>query len=325
MKFRWGIVGVGNIASDFITALEHVPEAEVLCVGSRNIQKAEAFVKKFPNRTIKPYGSFEEIISDPNVDILYIAVPPVAHKEISILALQKGKNLLIEKPFAMNEKEATEIVQVAREKNLFVMDGLWTRFFPATQKVRDLIVSGVIGDVIIVQADIGYNAPEEYIQKIPGTLLDIGVYPINIASMVYGGCSPTFISAQVEKFPSGIDSTTILTLNFKPGQKASLYFTFKANTPIEANIIGTKGRIRMHYPFTSCTKISVKVDQQNEFYKEFPLPVSKGSYNYPNSVGLHYEAQHVQECIAQGLKNSPILSLEETLKIMKVMDDVTKQ
>jgi len=328
-RWNWGIIGSGKIASDFVASLEFAPEANVVAVGARDKKDAEAFAKKFPNYAITPYGSYQDVVSDPKVEIVYITTLHPLHKEGAILALNHNKHVLIEKPITINGKELEQILQVAKAKNLFVMEAMWTRFIPAICKVREIISSGEIGDVVLVNADMGFNAP--YIPRLMepelggGALLDIGVYVIALASMVLGPKLPEKILGQSTPLKTGPDATTVIQLAYPSGKFANLSVTLRSVTPCEAWICGTKGRIKICSPFWCSMKIIVCKEGEQEKELEFPLPHSNHTFNFKNSVGLHHQAKHVMERLNQGHKESNIISTAESQVVMEIMDEIRRQ
>ena len=187
---HWGILGPGSISHQFATGLQSVPAAKLLAVGSRFQEKADAFADKFG--APKRHGSYEALAADPDVHVIYIATPHPQHKDAALLCLEHGKAVLCEKPFTVNAKEAEEVIASARAKDLFVMEAMWSRFFPAMAHVRKLIADGAIGEARMLQADFGFRAgvnPESRLFNLAyagGGLLDVGVYPISLASMLFG-------------------------------------------------------------------------------------------------------------------------------------------
>jgi len=329
-RVRWGILGTGKIAHDFTQALLYLPDVEVVAVGSRNKQSAESFAKQF--QIPKSYGSYEELSQDPDVEVVYVSSVHPLHMSNSIMCLKNGKHVLSEKPLTMNAKQAEEAIKIARENNKFYMEAMWTRFFPAVEKVRQLIKEGQLGDIKLVFADFGFKHAGNIARLVEdelggGAILDIGVYPISLASMAYGGTFPSKISTTGSLGASGLDTQAAITLEFKPEEVANLACTLFAETPREATIIGTKGSVRFHFPFWCPTKLTVTLEGKPPQDLEFPLVPSKQgqTWNFTNSMGLHYEAAHVNEMIRQGKTESDVISLGESLSIMKIMDEVRRQ
>jgi len=328
-KVRWGILGTGKIAQDFTTALQYVSEAEIVAVGSRNLQSAEDFGNRFNIK--KRHPSYEDLAKDPQVEVIYVSTIHPLHYENTLLCLNHGKNVLCEKPLTVNSHQSEETIKLAREKNLFYMEGMWTRFFPSVMKVRELIANGTLGNIKLVIADFGFKNPGIPRLVQPelggGALLDVGVYPISIASMIFGPGKPSKITSSGFLGPTKVDDQGCVTLTYKEDQQASLIFTLMAETPKECIIIGDKGRVKIHAPFWCSTSISISLNGQEDKREEFPLPeVAKGhTFNFSNSVGMSFEASHVNKMLKEGKKESNIISLDESLTIMRTMDEVRRQ
>jgi len=210
------------------------------------------------------------------------------------------------------------------------MEGMWTRFFPAAQKVKQLVQDGTLGDIKLVMADFGFKHVGTARLLKPelggGALLDIGVYPISLSSFIFGG-TPSRISAVATLGSTGIDELSAVTLVYKPEQMANLSFTILAETPKEAIIIGDKGRVRMHGPFWCSTKITVTMMDQEDQVIDFPLPEKKegDTFNFRNSIGMQFEAAHVQKMLREKRLESDVITQQESLTIMRTMDTVREQ
>jgi len=328
-KVKWGILGTGKIAQDFATGLQYLPDAEIVAVGSRNQKSADEFGDRF--KIAKRYSSYEALAKDPDVQVIYVSTLHPLHKENSILCLQHGKNVLCEKPLTMNAHQTEEVIKVAKEKKLFYMEGMWTRFFPSIVKVRQLIHDGTLGNIKIVMADFGFKHTGTPRLLQPdlggGALLDIGIYPVSMASMVFGGGAPSHVSSRATLGSTGVDEQTSIILGYKPDQTANLTCTLLAETPKECTIVGDKGRVRIHAPFWCSTKLTVSLVGKEDEVLEFPLPHKKDehSFNFTNSMGMQFEAAHVHQMLKEGRHDSNIISQEESLTIMKTLDEVRRQ
>jgi len=296
-------------------------------VGSRSQKSAEDFGNRF--HIPKRYGSYEALAKDPDVEIIYVSTLHPLHKENSILCLQNGKHVLSEKPLTINAKQADEAIKLAREKKLFYMEAMWTRFFPAVKKLKQLIQDGQLGKIKLVFADFGFkhSGQARLLQEElgGGGVLDIGVYPISLASLVFGGV-PTKIQCAGMVGETGVDYQAAVVLAYGPEELANLSYSILADCPREATIIGDKGRVRLHSPFWCPTKITVTIGDKTEDL-DFPPPENKPGHvwNFTNSVGMNYEAAHVHEMLRQGRTESNVISLDESLTIMKTMDEVRRQ
>ena len=244
---RWGILGAGWIASCF-SAQVIKAGGNIAAVGSRDLQKAQAFQREFPSIN-KAYGSYEELMSDPDIDVIYIATPHAQHHEWAMKCLQHDKPILVEKAFTQNYRQAKEIIDLAKEKNLFVMEAYWTRFLPHIIKVKELIDKGEIGDIVQIIADHGVSFPYDpkhrlYAPELAGgALLDLGVYPISFVQYLLGNA--TRILAAASASPTGVDSNgaAIFEYGNGTGALALLSFGSLASSPVTAAICGTKVRI----------------------------------------------------------------------------------
>lgn len=314
---KWGILGPGAIAHKFVQALLTIEEAEITAVGSRDKNRAEAFSKQYGIE--KSYGSYEELASDPEIDIIYVATPHPFHKECTKLCLDAGKAVLCEKPFTLNAKDTSELVELARKKNLFLMEAMWTRYFPAVEKTREWLKEGIIGDVQILKADLGFGGEHDPKGRLlnpelgGGALLDLGIYPVSFASMVFGA-QPKTIKSLADIGPTGVDEKCTMLFGYDKGEMASLTSTFRSYIVNDAWIFGTRGSI--HIPeFNKPGKAVLSlVDGRTEI---FDSPYE--------STGYQFEAIEAINCIKQGKTESEIMPLDESIAIMKTLDDLRAQ
>jgi len=324
--WRWGILSTGKIAQDFVTALKDVKTAQVVAVGSRNLGDAKAFAKRFNISSV--YGTYEELVQDKNVEIIYIGTPHIFHKDNMVLALNHNKHVLCEKPLTINQAEAKEIVTLAKAKNLFVMEAIWSRFIPSINKVRSLLEEGVIGDIRLVEANFGFRAGRE-VRRLwepslaGGATLDIGIYPIQLASMVYEGAKPSQIFVEGELSDTKVDEQVSVILKYGKGQLATLNFSIAAPLNNVAVITGTKGRIHMRGPMWHCTEqVTLAVQGQKEEVFDFPIPSQGRTYNFHNSSALRHEAEEVHRCLEGKQLESEYMTLQESLTIASIMDHI---
>lgn len=289
---KWGILGTGKIAEKFAFDLQFVPNAKLGAIGSRDVSKAFEFARKYD--TQKAYGSYEELAADKDIDVIYIATPHVCHYENTLLCLEKEKAVLCEKPFAMNEKEVSKMVSKSREKNIFLMEALWTRFLPAIKKAIELIELGVIGEIVHIKSDFGYKAEYDpgwrlFNQSLGGgSLLDIGIYPVFLILMLLG--EPDDIVADAVIGKTGVDELVSAYFKYSNGKMATLYSTLIANTPVETEISGTKGYIRINRMWHMSRSIVLNLNNGSaETFK----------FNYKGN-GYEYEAEEVTNCLLRG-------------------------
>jgi predicted dehydrogenase len=314
---RWGILAPGNISRKFASGLGSLPDTELLAVGSRSQESADAFADKFsiPRR----YNSYEALVADPDIDVVYIGSPHSFHKEHTLLCLNAGKAVLCEKPFAINLSEAQQMVRVAREKKLFLMEAMWTRYLPHMVKVRELIDSGVIGEVRMLKADFGFRTDVNPSGRLfnpelgGGGLLDVGIYPVSLAYQLFG--SPTEIKTFANLGTTGIDEEATMLFRHAKGQMSLLSSAVRLDTPWETFILGTKGRIQIHRPWWSPTNLTLFINGKDPEYIEIDCPLN----------GYNYEALEVGKCLREGKPESSITPLDESLQIMKTLDDLRKE
>ncbi len=313
-KIRWGILGTGRICGEFAAGLQVVPDAELAAVGSRAAASANQFGDKFgiPRR----HASYEALVNDPEIDVVYIGTPHSLHQANSLLCLQAGKAVLCEKPFAINAAQAAQMIELARAKKLFLMEAMWTRFIPLVVRIRQMLAEGIIGELQMLTADLGFRANYDPLNRLfnpelgGGALLDIGVYPISWASMLFG--RPDRITGLAHLGETGVDEQMSVSLGYKGGQLANLYASFKTDSPTEAIIMGSRGRIRVHALMFRPTRLTLSITGQED--KVIELPLEGNGYNY--------QAVEVMNCLRAGQIESQTMPLDETLAIMQTMDQI---
>jgi len=317
-KIRWGILSTGNIAKQFARGLKAIDAAELVAVGSRTQAKADAFGDEFavPRR----HASYERLAHDPDVDVVYVATPHTFHKENSILCLENGRAVLCEKPFTINAREARELIAFARKKKLFLMEAMWTRFLPLYAKVRELLADRAIGEVRMLTADFGFRANFDPKGRLfnpelgGGGLLDVGVYTVSFASMIFGG-APERIASMADIGATGVDEQAGLVLGYDAGRLAVLTCAVRTTTPHEALIMGTDGMIRMHHPFWHGTTLTLSVPGKPDVQMTHPYVGN----------GYNCEAAEVMRCLRAGKTESEIMPLDETFSVMETMDRIRAQ
>jgi predicted dehydrogenase len=309
----WGILGAGRIAGKFATDAKLVPDARLVAVGSRSDEKAADFAAK--NGVERAYGSYAELVADPDVDAIYVATPHPMHCEHTVLALDAGKAVLCEKPFAVTAREARLMIERARQRKLFLMEAMWTRFNPITVQVRRWLAEGRIGEPRMVTIDFGFRAawnPESRLLNpalAGGALLDVGVYVLAYASMIFG--RPAQIQAAAHIGETGVDEQTAMVLRYAGGQLASLTCAVRTSTPQGARIDGTEGVIEIPAFWHATTARLIRP-------KEDPVEAA-------GAHGFQYEIAEATARIAAGQLESPLMPLDETLAIAETMDEVRKQ
>lgn len=313
---KWGIVGLGKIANKFAEGLKSVETADLYAVASRDLEKAREFSTNY--KAEAAYGSYEELMKDETVDVIYIATPHVFHHELSIQCLHHGKAVLCEKPFAMNIEEAEEMISLAREKKVFLMEALWTRFLPHFQFVSEKIASEEFGAIQSLKADFGFSAEFDPKKRLfnkslgGGSLLDIGIYPIFMAYSILG--KPESIEASAEFTETGVDASCRMKFNYANGVQADLFSTLTEKTPTTAEIILEKGSIILQSRFHEPTAVSI-ISEGTKELKDFG--VKENGYNF--------EAAHVSKMLQEGKTESDIWSLDHTRELMFLLDSVRNQ
>jgi predicted dehydrogenase len=315
-KIRWGILGCGNIANKFASDLTLVEDAELVAVASRDDQKAIEFTSKHPAKFA--FGSYEDLVSCPEVDVIYIATPHGFHHEHAMLCIKHKKSVLCEKAFALNVFQAKEMIQAARSGGVFIMEAFWTKFLPQYQKVAAIIKEGQIGEIKLIQADFGFKAPLPLSQRLyepllgGGALLDIGIYPVFLAISLLG--RPIEVCAAIKPFPSGVDQQIVAVLKFASGAVANISATFEAVSPVEGTIVGTDGYLKMTNRFHNATA-------NVELIKNAQV-VDIGEMHRESGYGYQFEARHVGECLKKGLIESTVMSHDDTLLLMETLDRI---
>jgi predicted dehydrogenase len=317
-KIRWGILATGRIAHAFVGGLQAIPDAEIAAVGSRTQAAAEEFGAKYniPRR----HASYEALARDPDVDIIYISTPHPMHAENMVLCLENGKHVICEKPFTINARQAEQAIQKAREKGLFLMDAMWTRFLPAHVRARQIVESGQIGDPWMIAADFGFRVPFDPKSRLfapelgGGALLDVGVYVITFASSFFGMADR--VTAQARRGATGVDEQTIMQLAYPGGQYAALSCAVRLRTPQEAVIAGTEGYLTLPSQWYKTQKLRLSLVDQPEQVIEVPFGVGNG-YNF--------QAEEAMRCIRAGQTESRVMPLDETLANMRIMDAIRSQ
>ena len=311
-KIRWGIIGLGNIANKFAVDLATVENTELVAVASRNMQNANNFAEK--HNAKKAYNSYVALAKDPNVDAVYIATPHSFHKEHAILCLQNKKAVLCEKPFAMNLQEVTEMIAVAKENNVLLMEALWTFFLPHFTYVLDIIKSNKFGKLKSLEADFGfyklYNTESRLFKKEVGggSLLDIGIYPIFAAIATLG--EPENIAANATFFENGADSSCNMVFQYKDA-KATLKSTLLEETPSIAVFTFDKAIVKLNRQFHQSSEITIF---QNDAKEIIP-------FDY-QTIGYNFETEHFNQLLREGKKESNIMTFDFSKSLIKTLDKV---
>jgi predicted dehydrogenase len=315
-RTRWGVLATGGIATKFVEDLKLLPQAELAAVGSRRLETAQEFAKE--HSFARAYGSWVELATDPDVDVVYVATPHTAHHEAAKLCLEAGKAVLCEKPFTLEASTTQDLVDTARANGLFLMEAMWMRTNPAIRRIVDIARSGAIGEITAVTADFGFPAPEDPSHRLNnkalggGSLLDLGVYPITFAQLFLG--DPDRISAFSTLGESGVDETTAMLFGYPTDALAFLASSIAGDHANTATVTGTQGRIELPRGFHHPSRFRLCHGEQVETV-EIAL---RGN-------GLGYEAEEVMRCLDAGLTESPLVPLDASLGVMRAMDTVREQ
>ncbi|MFY1046088.1 Gfo/Idh/MocA family protein [Chryseobacterium sp. GP-SGM7] len=314
-KIRWGILGTGTIAHKFASDLKFVENAELVAVGSRSFENAKAFADKF-NIPLS-FGSYEELVNSDKIDIVYIATPNNLHHPNTLLCLNHGKAVLCEKPFALNEKQALEMINLARGKNLFLMDALWTKFLPHYQKMMEIVKTGILGDIKVVLANFGFRANAEPDSRLlnpelgGGSLMDIGIYNIFTTLDILG--KPDEINVSVNSTEECIDEQCAVIFKYNNGAMASLFSSISANLGTEFEICGTLGRLKLTTPFYDSTSVL-------EHYVDGEKTIIETEKE--DGLGYHYEVRHATNFLLNGMTESSIVPHSDSILLMQTLDQI---
>ncbi len=315
-RVKWGIIGLGNIASQFAADLLLLEDAELTAVASRDLTKAEQFGEKFNASRI--YNSYDLILKDKDVEIIYIATPHNSHAELSIKALENGKHVLCEKPMALSYQDSKRMVEASRKHNKFFMEAFWTRFIPSIQDVLEKVNGGVIGNVNYINADFAFYGSETENKRLfdkelgGGALFDIGVYPLFLSYILLG--NPKEIIAKALKHKSDVDLQTSMILQYETAQSV-LHASIVSDSEMKATISGSKGRIELNAPWFVADGYSLFREGEQEAV--FTLPTLGKGYSH--------EAIECQNCIRNNKIESQLWSHQNCLDLSLIVEEIKTQ
>lgn len=351
---RWGILGSGAMAAAFARGLARVPGASIHAVGSRSLASAEAFASR--QGAAKAHGSYDGLLADPGVDVVYIATVNPSHRGLCLAALDAGKPLLCEKPFTLNAAEAREVVARARQRNLFCMEAMWTRFLPAVARLKELLDGGEIGIPRLFAAQVGYplvvapTARHFDLSLGGGALLDLGVYPISLAFHLFG--RPDSVVGRATLSRTGVDDAEGIILTHPGGRLSILTASVAAATSNDAVVMGTGGMIQLHAPLVRPERLTIRRASPvsagggdgGRLAKLKDSALARGAYRRLGPVfgsikgggpkhlslpcdgnGYSHEAAEVMRCLGKGLVESPVMPLDESVAILEAMDELREQ
>lgn len=313
--YNWAILGCGKIARKFAGDLKLLPNARLYAAASRSLENAQTFAADFGFE--KAYGSYEEMVNDPAVDVVYIASPHSHHFEHAMLCLNHRKAVLCEKAFAINGKEVAQMIEAAKRNNTFLMEAFWTRFQPSFLKVLDIIKSGELGALKMVRSDFAFNAefnPEKRLYNVAlggGSLLDIGIYPIFMSLMTLG--KPSEIKTLAKFCSTGAEESIMMSFAYPGGEIASLVSSFAAHSSTQTEFSFENGFVRLNRRFYTPTSLTY----WKNWEEEKQITFEKGA-----GFGYELEAAHVMECLDKGMIESDWMPLNLSADLMEIMDRV---
>ncbi|WP_317443031.1 Gfo/Idh/MocA family oxidoreductase [Streptomyces collinus] len=317
---RWGILATGGIAAAFAADLVDLPDAEIVAVGSRSLESAEAFAERFG--VTRAYGDWESLAADADLDVVYVATPHAAHRAAAGLCLTAGRNVLCEKAFTLNLREAEELVALAKEHDRFLMEAMWMYCNPLVRRLTALVRDGAIGEVRSVQADFGLAGPFPPAHRLRdpalggGALLDLGVYPVSFAQLLLG--EPDEVVARAVLSEEGVDLQTGALLSWESGALASVHCSIVGGTAVTASVTGSRGRIDVPAGFFHPDRFVLHRDGREP--EEFTAAPADGP-----RTSLRHEAREVMRALRAGEKESPLVPLAGSLAVMRTLDAIRER
>ena len=313
---RWGVIGPGWIAERFIGSLQRNTRQQVVAVASRDLARSTEFAAR--NGVPSAFGSYQELVDDPDIDVVYIATPHNAHYPCALLSLRAGKHTLVEKPLALNAVQATELSELASAQGVFLMEALWTMFLPKFDVIRQLLETGAMGEIKTVLADHGeYFTDDHRIMRSDlagGPLLDLGTYPISFAAWILG--EPATIQASGQPHPAGVNGQASAILANSAGNQAIINTTIFSTTPTTGVIAGTAATLTIPGPYYQPGDMTLTSNTGQV------LTFSEPQISHE---GLHFEAAEVARCITAGLVESPLRLLSDSVATMRIVDEIRRQ
>jgi predicted dehydrogenase len=313
---RWGVVGPGAIATGFADAVAQTDGGTIVAVASRSAERAAAFGDRFaiPSR----YSDYEALAADPHVDVVYVATPQSRHEPDTLTMLEAGKHVLCEKPFALNAAQGARMVAAARARGLFLMEAIWSRYLPAYRSLVDVLAEGRIGEPLLVEADFGFRRPLEPDHRLfdlalgGGALLDLGIYPLQLCSLVLG--SPEHVVADGVVGVTGVDEVNAAILRYSGERLGVIKSAIRVRMSCTARISGTDGWIDLPLLMHCPNSLTVTTSAGSELID--------GSYE---GNGLRFQIEEVHRCLSEGVVESPTMPLDETLDLAATLDSIRAQ
>ena len=316
-QLNWGVLGAGGIAKTFVADCK-AAGINMAAVASRSLDKAQQFAADAGIDVA--YGSYEQLVEDPNIHIVYVATLHPMHAEHALLAINAGKHVLIEKPFTLNAREAEQVAEAARANGVFAMEAMWTRFLPSMLRIEQIIAGGGLGQLRALQADHSQYLPYTRAPRLHepelggGALLDLGVYPVSFANRLFG--KPESISARAKLTDKGVDEIVSAIFTYSDGAEAIVQSNFMALGSNKATVIGSEGRIEIDTVWYNQTSFS-HYNSQGALVERYETKIE--------GRGMHFQALEVEQCVAANKLQSDRMSLDESIQIMQVMDEIRAQ
>lgn len=314
---RWGILGAGGAAALVGADIAASPDCTLAAVAARDGDRAAAFAQRFGVQ--RSYGSYAELVADPDVDVVYVATTHAQHHEHALLALRAGKPVLVEKAFALNARQAREVIEEAGRRQLFCMEAMWLRLHPLVRQAHEIAASGRIGDVVGVRADLSKRFDYDPSGRLfdlaagGGALLDLGVYAAHFAWLLLG--RPDTVTAAGSLAPTGADVTVAMQWGYRDGRVAHLFCSAATDSPYAALINGTQGWIRLDPRLHRGTTLTVHTADGDEVISAPPV----------EGNGYRAEVAEVVRCLRSGALESPVVPLADTVGILAVLDEARRQ
>ena len=314
---RWGVIGLGRIAHKFVQDLAYIHDAQLSAVASTSADRSEAFAKQYGAKY--HYGSYEGILSCPELDVVYIATPHTSHCKLTVMCLEARIPVLCEKPFGMDLREVRQMVWASHANQTFLMEAMWSRFIPGVQKAKEMVERGEIGKLHTIKADFGFNAPLDMEGRLynkslgGGSLLDVGIYPVFLALLLLG--KPKRIHASAKLGVTGVDESCAMLFEYEGGEIGMLHSSIVAKTGVEAYLYGDKGSIYMHSGFYKTQTLTKQLNSGES--EEISVPYQ--------GHGYHFEAREVQACLRAGVLQSSLMPHWFSLDLIGQLDRVRKK
>lgn len=323
MALKWGVAGAGRISHDFVTSIQTLPNTQhrVVAVAAQNKERALKFAQE--HNILKGYNEYEKLGEDGEIDIVYVGNLNTQHYEVCKMLMEFGKNILCEKPLVMNEKQAKSLVRIAKDNNVFLMEAVWSRCFPAYKKMKEIIDSGEIGDVMFCSINFGHAL--QHVDRLTslqlggGAILDLGIYILQFQQYVFRGLKPVDIAITGHLNSSGTDESAGAIITYPGGKMAVVTTSARVALPNEGVVVGTKGTLKL--PLFWCPTELITPEKTYRW----PLHESPVPYLHVNSAGLAYQAEEARVCIKNGLLENPSMTPEESIEIARLMDLMRKK